>query len=211
MTIASIVVPMLIPDSKQCRCCKTQDKNCMVSGDATSRRTACDCCKGMKQGCSFSDKMGQGDSIKGSSAVHSVTSSLADQVDLIDMTSGVNTPIQGDKQKASEASSNSNSPEGQPLKTQSKTDMKAAAKASGSSSQTMGPPQLPQPSRDKKIEHLENQLVYVKEAFWLLVESIQEQLDQFKEDEAKVIAAAKKGLSSGTKSHGSGSGKGKSK
>jgi hypothetical protein len=211
MAIASIVVPMLIPNSKRCRHCKTQDKNCTVSGDATLRRTACDRCKGMKQGCSFSDKTGQGDSIEGSSAVHSITSSLADQVDLIDMTSGVDTPIRGNKRKASEATSNSNSPEGQPLKTQSKMDMKAAAKASRSSSQTMGPPWPPQPSQDKKIEHLENQLVYVKEAFWLSVESIQEQLDQFKEDEAKAIAAAKKGSSNGTKSHGSGGGKGKSK
>ena len=114
MAIASIMVPTLIPDSKWC---KMADKNCTVSGDATSRGKLCDHCKGLKQGCSFSDRMSQTNSIEGSSAVHSITLLLADWVKLIDMTSGVNTPIQGDKWKVSEVASNSNSPEGQPLKT----------------------------------------------------------------------------------------------
>ena len=152
MAIASIVVPTLIPDSKRCNRCKAADKNCTVSGDATSRQKLCDRCKGLKQGCSLSDKTSHTDSIEGASAVHSITSSLADQVELIDIASGADTPIRGDKQKASEAASNSNSPEGQPLKTRRRTDMRAAAKASGSGVQAMGPPRPPQASRDKKIE-----------------------------------------------------------
>ena len=53
MAIASIVVPTLIPDSKQCNRCKAADKNCMVSRDTTSQRKFCDDCKGLKQGCSW--------------------------------------------------------------------------------------------------------------------------------------------------------------
>ena len=132
MAIASIVVPTLIPDSKWCNRCKAADKNCMVSGDATSQWKSCNCCKGLKQGCSFSDKTSHTDSVEGSSTVHSITSLLADWVELIDMASGVNTPIWGNKRKASEAVSNSNSPEGQPSKMQSRMHMRAAAKASGS-------------------------------------------------------------------------------
>ena len=74
MVIASIMVPTLMPDSKQCNRCKAADKNCTVSGDATSRRKLCDRCKGLKQGCSLSDKTSHTDSIEGGSAVHSVTS-----------------------------------------------------------------------------------------------------------------------------------------
>ena len=128
MAITSIVVPTLIPDFKRCKQCKAADKNCTVSGDTTSQWRSCDCCKGLKQGCSFSDRTSQTNSIKGGSAVHSITSLLADWVKLIDMTSGVNMPIQVDKWKVLEVVSNSNSPEGQPLKTRSRMDMKAAAK-----------------------------------------------------------------------------------
>ena len=56
MAIASIVVPTLMPDSKRCNRCKAADKNCTVSGDATSRQKSCNRCKGLKQGCSLSDK-----------------------------------------------------------------------------------------------------------------------------------------------------------
>jgi hypothetical protein len=211
MAIASIVVPTLMPDSKRCNRCKAADKNCTVSGDATSRRKSCDRCKGLKQGCSLSDKTSHTDSVEGGSAVHSVTSSLADRVELIDMTSGADTPIRGDKRKASEAASNTSSPEGQPLKTRSRTDMRAAAKASGSGVQAMGPPRPPQASRDKKIERLENQLVYAKEAFRLSVENIQEQLDQLKEEEAKAVMVTRKGPTSGARGRGGGNSKGKSK
>ena len=152
MVIASIMVPTLMPDSKQCNRCKAADKNCTVSGDATSRRKSCDRCKGLKQGCSLSDKTSHTDSVEGGSAVHSVTSSLADRVELIDMASGADMPIRGDKRKASEAASNTSSPEGQLLKMRSRTDMRAAAKVSGSGVQAMGPPRPPQASRDKKIE-----------------------------------------------------------
>ena len=75
----------------------------------------------------------------------------------------------------------------------------------------MGPPWPLQASWDKKIECLENQLIYVKEAFQLLVENIQEQLDQLKEEEAKVVTVSKKGSTSGTKGHGGDNSKGKSK
>ena len=211
MAIASIVVPMLIPDSKRCNRCKAADKNCTVSRDATSRQKSCDRCKGLKQGCSLSDKTSHTNSVEGGSAVHSITSSLADWVELIDMALGANTPIRGDKRKASEAASNSNSPEGQPLKTQRRTDMRAAAKASGSGVQAMGPPRPPQATRDKKLERLENQLMYAKEAFWLSVENIQEQLDQLKEEEVKVVMVTKKGSTSGARGRGSGNSKGKSK
>ena len=211
MAIASIMVPMLIPNSKRCNRCKVADKNCTVSRDATLWWKLCDHCKGLKQGCSFSDKASHTDSVEGGSAVHSVTSSLADRVELIDMASGVNMPIQGDKRKVSEAASNSNSPEGQPTKTWSRTDMRVAAKASGSGFQAMGPPQPLQASRDKKIERLENQLVYAKEVFRLSVENIQEQLDQLKEEEAKVVMVTKKGSTSGARGHGGGNSKGKSK
>ena len=77
MAIASIMVPTLMPDSKQCNQCKAVDKNCTVSGDATSRWKSCNRCKGLKQGCSLSDKTSHTDSVEGSSAVHSITSSLA--------------------------------------------------------------------------------------------------------------------------------------
>ena len=142
---------------------------------------------------------------------HSITSSLADRVKLIDMVSGADTPIRGDKRKASEAASNSNSPEGQPLKMRSRTDMRAAAKVSGSGVQAMGPPRPLQASRDKKIECLENQLVYAKEAFRLSVENIQEQLDQLKEEEAKAVMVTKKGSTSGARGCGGSNSKGKSK
>ena len=97
MAIASIMVPTLMPNSKQCNRCKAADKNCTVSGDTTSRRKSCDRCKGLKQGCSLSDKTSHTDSVEGGSAVHSITSSLADRVELIDMASGADTPIRGDK------------------------------------------------------------------------------------------------------------------
>ena len=106
--------------------------------------------------------------------------------------------------------SNSNSPEGQPSKMQSRTDMRAAAKASGSGFQAMGPPRPPQATRDKKLEHLENKLMYAKEAFWLSVENIQEQLDQLKE-EVKAVMVTKKGSTSGARGRGGGNSKGKSK
>ena len=89
--------------------------------------------------------------------------------------------------------------------------MRAAAKASGSSFQVMGPPRPPQATRDKKLERLENQLMYAKEAFWLSVENIQEQLDQLKEEEVKAVMVTKKGSTSGARGHGSGNSKGKSK
>ena len=88
--------------------------------------------------------------------------------------------------------------------------MRAAVKASGSGFQAMGPPRPPQASRDKKIECLENQLVYAKEAFRFSVENIQEQLDQLKE-EAKAVMVTKKGSTSGARGHGGGNSKGKSK
>ena len=89
--------------------------------------------------------------------------------------------------------------------------MRAAVKASGSGFQVMGPPRPPQASRDKKIECLENQLVYAKEAFRFSVENIQEQLDQLKEEEAKVVMVMKKGSTSGARGHGGGNSKGKLK
>ena len=97
------------------------------------------------------------------------------------------------------------------MKTWSRTDMRAAAKARGSGVQAMGPPRPPQASWDKKIERLENQLVYAKEAFQLSVENIQEQLDQLKEEEAKVVMVTKKGPTGGTRGRGGGNSKGKSK
>ena len=78
MAIASIMVPTLMPDSKQCNRCKAADKNCTVSGDATSRRKLCDRCKGLKQGCSLSDKTSHTDSVEGTWSSHNLSLIIAE-------------------------------------------------------------------------------------------------------------------------------------
>ena len=83
--------------------------------------------------------------------------------------------------------------------------MKMAAKESSNSLPTMGPPW-----HERWIESLENQLLLVQQAFQLSVESIQEQLDEYRAEQEAKMGTVKKKPSSRSRGRGSSSkGKGK--
>ena len=88
--------------------------------------------------------------------------------------------------------------------------MKMVTKESGNSPPTMGPPQLPAAWHERQIKSLENQLSLVQRVFQLSVESIQEQLDEYRAEQEAKMGTVKKKPSSGSRGRGSGSkGKGK--
>ena len=123
------------------------------------------------------------------------------------MSSGIATLVKGDKWKAVEIGS---SPEGQPMKSRSRSNMKTAAKESSNSPPTMGPPWPPAAWHKRWIESLENQLSLAQRAFQLLVESIQEQLDEYRVEQEAKMGTVKKKPSSGSRGRSSSSkGKGK--
>jgi len=190
-----VAVPQLMPESQRCETCVRLNKACVFSGD----HTACDLCRAKKVRCAMpgADAPVVRSSSVASSAAKSIPSSLARGVGALGVSgSSVKTPSRSDKRKIEVGSS----PEEQPPRRRSKTDLKEAGDVETGSEGGSGAGKTKAGYEDR-IGRLERKLTRFQDLYKRSVEDLQADMKELREEMAEEVPQAK------SKSKGKGKGK----
>jgi len=183
-----VEVPRLIPELQRCNMCVKANKNCVKMG----MNSACELCRSKKIKCIMPEKA---DPIAGSSSISSsvapsLPSSLARGVESLGVSdSAVKTPSRKDKRKKIEIGS---SPEEQPPRRRSKTNLKTADSVDSPSEDSPEAGKT-KAKLEKRIGMLEENLSNLKSFYSKSVESLQQGIEAVREELAEESKAKGKG------------------